>query len=81
MLTYDFDTIYCKGDEMPADFLSRNVVKAISTNDVQSENDQNSEEWIKQFKSWMLNGYSCSEPIAKTVQLYTKQKFFIEDNL
>ena len=35
VLTYDFDTIYHKGEEMPADFLSRNVVEAISTNDDQ----------------------------------------------
>ena len=81
MLTYDFETIYLMGSEMPADFLSRNVVEAISTNDIQIEKDQNSEEWIKQVKSWMLNGHPCSEPVAKTVQLYLKQKFFIEDNI
>ena len=28
-----------------------------------------------------VNGHSCSVPVAKTVQLYMKHKFFIEDNL
>jgi len=41
MLEFDFETVYKKGSEMPADFLSRNVVNAISfANDDMSEGQQ-----------------------------------------
>jgi hypothetical protein len=52
MMTFNFDIIYQKGSEMPADFLSQNVVYAIKVNlNVGLERDemektQDQEDWI-----------------------------------
>ena len=56
MNTYDFEIIYQKGSEMPADYLSRNVVNSIQIEDGQMEKAQDAEEWISDIKKWMLNG-------------------------
>jgi hypothetical protein len=53
MLKYDFEIIYQKGSEMPADFLSRNVVSQLRQkriNSLQFENqdfklEQDKEPW------------------------------------
>ncbi len=56
MNTYDFEIIYQKGSEIPADYLSRNVVDSIQIEDWQMEKAQDAKEWIADIKKWMLNG-------------------------
>ncbi len=53
---FDFEIIYRKGNEMLSDFSSRQVVILIQINNRQMEKDQNREEWIRQLKTWRLNG-------------------------
>jgi recombinational DNA repair protein RecR len=55
MNTYNFEIIYQKGSEMPADYLSQNVVESIQIEDGQMEKAQDTEEWISDIKNWMLN--------------------------
>jgi hypothetical protein len=62
---FDFDIIYRKGNLMPPDFSSRQVVNLIQIDNRQMEKDQNQEEWIRQLKAWRLNGTECSHPKAK----------------
>jgi hypothetical protein len=52
-----------KGIEMPADFLSRNVVEVIQADD-QMEKDQENKECIEQIKAWVLNITECKDPRA-----------------
>ena len=43
MNAYDFDIMYKKGSEMPADYLSRNIVNAISWDSAQLAQAQNAD--------------------------------------
>ncbi len=43
MNAYDFDIMYKKGSEMPADYLSRNIVNAISWDSTQLAQAQNAD--------------------------------------
>jgi hypothetical protein len=53
---FNFEIIYRKGNEIPSDFSSRQVVNLIQIDNRQMEKDQNREEWIRQLKTWRLNG-------------------------
>ncbi len=72
MIKYDFEIMYQKGSEMPADFLSRNVVSQLRQKCINSlqfedqdfELEQNKEPWIKEIKDWMTNGSECKTPTA-----------------
>jgi hypothetical protein len=82
MNTYDFEIIYQKGSEMPADYLSRNVVDSIQIRDGQMEKAQDAKEWISEIKKWMLNGTLVINANAKRyLNYYWANRFFIEDNL
>jgi hypothetical protein len=67
MLKYDFEIMYQKGSEMPADFLSWNVISQIFETKVNSmriknhqlELEQDQEPWIKEIKEWLLTGSEC----------------------
>ena len=82
MNTYDFEIIYQKGSEMPADYLSRNVVNSIQIEDGQMEKALDAEEWISDIKKWMLNGVPVNNAKAKSyLNYYWANRFFIEDDL
>jgi hypothetical protein len=55
MNTYDFDIVYKKGSEMPADYLSRNLVAAISWDTADLQQAQNSDPLLKALKYFLLN--------------------------
>lgn len=55
MNTFDFEIIYKKGSEMPADFLSRNVIDAISWDNLQLQQEQNKDPLISALKKYLLN--------------------------
>ena len=79
---FDFEIIYRKGNEMPSDFSSRQIVNLIQIDNRQMEKDQNREEWIRQLKDWRLNGTECSHPTAKvSTKDYLSKMFFIEDDI
>jgi hypothetical protein len=90
MLKYNFEIIYLKGSEMPADFLSRNVVIQLSQNRIHSlqfenqdfELEQEKEPCIKEIKDWMMTGSECKMQTAISyMKNYWNNRFFIEDNL
>jgi hypothetical protein len=55
MNSFDFDIIYKKGSEMPADYLSRNIVNAISWDSTQLAQAQNADPLLKALKNFLLN--------------------------
>ena len=55
MNTYDFDIIYKKGSEMPADYLSWNLVNAILWDASTLQQAQNADPLLKALKSFLLN--------------------------
>jgi len=55
MNMFCFEIIYKKGEEMPADFLLRNAVDAISS-DLQSfAQEQNKDELLRHLRLYLLN--------------------------
>jgi hypothetical protein len=55
MNTFDFEIMYKKGSEMPADFLSRNVIDSISCNNEEIQQEQQKDPLIKALKNYLLN--------------------------
>ena len=55
MNTFDFEIMYKKGSEMPADFLSRNIIDAISWDHQQLQQEQEKDPLIKALKNYLLN--------------------------
>jgi hypothetical protein len=53
--TYDFDIIYKKGSKMPADYLSRNLINAISWDASTLQQAQNADPLLKALKFFLLN--------------------------
>jgi hypothetical protein len=55
MNLFSFEIIYKKGEEMPADFLSRNAVDAISSDLNNFAQEQNKDEILKHIRLYLLN--------------------------
>ena len=55
MNTYDFDITYRQGSEMPADYLSRNLVAAISWEATDLQQAQNADPLLHAIKNFLLN--------------------------
>jgi hypothetical protein len=55
MNTYDFDIIYKKGSEMPAEYLSHNLINAISWDSLTLQQAQNADPLLKALKTFLLN--------------------------
>ena len=82
MLEYDFEIIYQKGSEMPADYLSRNVVDLVHCDDEEMVKAQEEEIWIKEIKSYMLNHTPIKDQNAKLLMNhYWGNRFFIDNDL
>ncbi len=65
MNTFDFEIIYKKGSEMPADYLSRNLISAISWDSQELLQAQAADPLIKALKSFLLNKELPHDPNAK----------------
>jgi hypothetical protein len=55
MNTYNFDIVYKKGSKMPADYLSRNLVAAISWDASALQQAQDADPLVKALKNFLLN--------------------------
>jgi len=55
MNLFSFDIIYKKGEEMPADFLSRNAVDAINFDLTSFAQEQNKDEILRNLRLYLLN--------------------------
>ena len=55
MNSYDFEIIYKKGSEMPADYLSRKIFNAISWDSSTLQQAQNADPLLKALKLFLLN--------------------------
>ena len=52
---YDFEIIYKKGSEMPADYLSRNVVNVVSWDSDELAKAQENDPMLKAMKRYLLH--------------------------
>ena len=55
MNLFSFEIIYKKGEEMPADFLSRNAVDTISSDLTNFAQEQNKDEILRHIRLYLLN--------------------------
>ncbi len=81
MNTFDFDIVYRKGSEMPADYLSRNLVASISWDATDLQNAQNADPLIKALKNFLLNKeLPLDTKCQQLVRLFAND-CFIEDDI
>ena len=79
MNTYDFEIIYKKGSEMPADFLSRNVISSISLENQDLANHQQQDPFLSKLRMFLLNKVIPNEDAKLIMQL--ANDVFIENNV
>ncbi len=71
MNTYVFDIVYRKGSEMPADYLSRNLVATISWDASALQQAQNADPLLKALKNFLLNKELPHDPkCQQLIKLY-----------
>ena len=81
MNTYDFEIVYKKGSEMPADFLSRNVVESIEQEPDSIAHQQDLDETTSTIKQFLLNRIiPNSEHLQKIIKLHASD-CFVENNI
>jgi len=81
MNTFDFDIVYRKGSEMPADYLSRNLVAAISWDPAELQNAQNADPLIKALKNFLLNKELPLDAKCQQLVKVFANDCFIEDDI
>jgi hypothetical protein len=81
MNTYDFDIVYRKGSEMLADYLSHNLVAAISRDASALQQALNADPLLKALKNFLLHKELPHDPkYQQLIKLYAND-CFIEDDI
>jgi Reverse transcriptase (RNA-dependent DNA polymerase)/RNase H-like domain found in reverse transcriptase/Integrase zinc binding domain/Integrase core domain len=81
MNVYDFEIIYKKGSEMPADFLSRNVVSAVHADSTRIIELQNSDETTATIKRFLINRIiPHSDHLQRLIKTHAPD-CFVEDQI
>ena len=81
MLLYDFKITYKNGKEMPADFLSRNVLASIDVFTPDLPNLQNEDEFISTVKNFMLTQQLPDNKQKAAHIVKVGKECFIENNV
>jgi len=81
MNTYDFEIMYKKGSEMPADYLSRNLVNAISWEASELQQAQTADPLLKALKEFLLNSQLPHDPKCQSLIKHFANDCFIEDDI
>ncbi len=81
MKTFGFEIIYKKGSEMPANYLSRNLISAISWDSQELFQAQAADPLIKALKSFLLNKELPHDPKCQALVELFANDCFIEDGL
>ncbi len=81
MNTYDFEIMYKKGSEMPADYLSRNLVNAISWEVSELQQAQAADPLLKALKEFLLNSQLLHDQKCQSLIRHFAADCFIEDDI
>lgn len=81
MNTYNFKIVYKKGDEMPADFLSRNTVANISWQNEDILHGQQNDELIKNIVEFLQYGTIPGDKMKEGLVRKFSENCFVEDGL
>ena len=81
MNSFDFEIRYKKGEEMPADFLSRNIVSTIGWSNEQLTTYQENDPLIKNLKEFLLHRKLHPDPQCRVLVRHLADESFVEDGL
>jgi len=81
MLKYNFETVHKKGSEMPADFLSRNVVNSIEISEQNFREEQLKDPAIQAIVKFILNGEVPVGEGDQRVVRFMANDCFVEDGI
>ena len=78
---YDFEIIYKKGSEMPADYLSRNVVNVVSWDSAELAKAQDNDPMLKAMKRYLLHRELPNDQKCLQVIRHFADDCFIENDV
>ncbi len=81
MIAYDFDIMYKKGSEMPADYLSRNIVNAISWDSTELAQAQNADPLLRALKNFLLHKELPADAKCQSLIKIFANDCFIENDI
>jgi hypothetical protein len=81
MNTYDFNIIYKKGSKMPADYLSQNLVAAISWDASALQQAQDADPLLKALKNFLLNKELLHDAKCQSLIKLFANDCFIENDI
>ena len=81
MNTYNFQMIYKKGEEMPADYLSRHVVAPISWSEGEIEAEQAADDVLCQVKRYLISQELPEDRGLRDLIIRQSEGCFIEDGI
>jgi hypothetical protein len=81
MATYDFEILYKKGSEMPADYLSRNAIDSINWDGNDLSEAQTKDPLIKAITEYLMNRTIPSDPKCQSIVKHYAPDCFIENNI
>jgi hypothetical protein len=81
MNTYDFEIVYKKGAEMPADFLSRNVVASINLDNAELARQQQQDKFLAALRNFLLHKVLPSDEHMARLIFQLSNDVFIENDV
>ena len=78
---FNFEILYKKGSEMPADYLSRNVVAAINWESKELVQAQNEDNLIKALKNFLLNKELPNDANCQRLVRHFADSCFVENDI
>ncbi len=81
MNTYDFEIMYKKGSEMPADFLSRNAVNTINLNNSDLAEKQQKDTFLAMLRNFLLHKVLPTDENTARLIYHLSTDVFIENDV
>ena len=81
MNQFDFQIVYKKGEEMPADYLSRNVVASIASDSEVASQEQSKDPIIRALKDYLINKQLPISETAQRVIKHLSNDCFVENDV
>ena len=81
MATYDFEILYKKGSEMPADYLSRNAIDSINWDGTELSEAQNQDPLIRALKEYLLHRKIPTDPKCQSIIKHYSTDCFIDNDI
>ena len=81
MNIYDFEIVYIKGKEIPADFLSRHAVDAINLDNTALAQEQQKDDILSALRQYLLHRELSPDPRIQKVVNHLADRSFIENDV